>query len=388
MYGIDDLFEKRSIVGSRLEELLHKQGITKARFCADAGISRPTLDKLLTGNITNKVNFSNHMEKVFHCLSMTPDMFMGNIQNPYIKAKSLRSALRIKMSEICRATGISSERFLEIESGAEASMAELRDIAFCLGVGVNSLLGESIFEPQVAVLADIIHLPKGAGGAQISGFWGHIGILPVHSKEYLWYPISTNTRSLVYHMQDKERMIVPCMDNKLLYLNMRNVNSIVLLDEACDQPGFTSWDSNVNCGEIPQVVYESLEDYFYYSDFENEPDPEKISPKFMAAMKQITEKMNWDEDIVYDVTNSMTIHYVHGDAVTTSVDFDYSDSLAGEIETAYVFEDYDSGEKMFVYHDLDGAEIMINTDNVSVIELPLSKIEDEINRIYDEMKES
>ena len=59
MYGIDDLFEKRSIVGSRLEELLHKQGITKARFCADAGISRPTLDKLLTGNITNKVNFSN-----------------------------------------------------------------------------------------------------------------------------------------------------------------------------------------------------------------------------------------------------------------------------------------------------------------------------------------
>ena len=66
MYGIDDLFEKRSIVGSRLEELLHKQGITKARFCADAGISRPTLDKLLTGNITNKVNFSNHMEKVSH----------------------------------------------------------------------------------------------------------------------------------------------------------------------------------------------------------------------------------------------------------------------------------------------------------------------------------
>lgn len=98
--------------------------------------------------------------------------------------------------------------------------------------------------------------------------------------------------------------------------------------------------------------------------------------------------MNWNEDIVYDVINSMTIHYVHGDAVTTSVDFDYSDSLAGEIETAYVFEDYDSGEKMFVYHDLEGAEIMINTDNVSVIELPLSKIEDEINRIYDEMKES
>lgn len=388
MYDINVLFEKRSVVGSKLEELLHKQGITKAKFCAEARISRPTLDKLLTGNITNKVNFSNHMEKVLHFLSMTPDMFMGNIKNPYIKAKTLRGALHIKIGEICHVTGISAERLLEIESGAEASMAELREIAFCLGVGIKGLLGESVIAPQVAVLADIIQLPDGAGGDHVSGFWGHIGILPIYSKGYLWYPITTNTRSLVYHMQNKERMIIPCMDNKLLYLNMQNVNSIVLLDDTCDQPNFANWDSSVNCGEIPQVVYESLDDYFYYLDFENAPDPEEFSPKFMAAMKQITEKMAWNQDIVYDIIHSMTIHYIRADVVTTSVDFDYSDSLVSEIETAYIFEDYDSREKMFIYHDLGGTEIMVNTDNVSVIELPLSKIEDAINRISDAIEEN
>ena len=389
MYNIDDLFEKRSIVGSKLEELLHRQEITKAKFCAETGISRPTLDKLLTGNITNKVNFGNHMEKVLRYLSMTSDMFMGNIRNPYIKAKSLRSALHIKVSEISRLTGISSERILEIESGVEASMAELRDIALCFGVGVKSLLGESFFIPQIAVLADIIQLPEGVDGDYISGFWGHIGILPVHSKEYLWYPITTNTRSLIYHMQNKQHMIVPCMNNKLLYLNMQNVNSIILLDEACDQPGFTNWDSNIICGEIPQVVYESLDDYFYYMDLGNEPEPEEFSPKFIAAMKQITENMEWDQDVVYDITHSMTIHYTHNDVVTTSVDFNYSDSLVNEIETAYNFEDYNSSERMFFYHDLDGIEIMVNKDNISVIELPLSKTEDAISTaFFDEIKES
>lgn len=126
----------------KLEDMLLKQEITKAKFCADAGISRPTLDKLLSGNITNKANFINHMLKVLHCLAVTPDMLMGNIQNPYIKAKSLRKALRIKMNEICNITGISPERLREIESGADATMAGLRDIALCLGVGVKSILAK------------------------------------------------------------------------------------------------------------------------------------------------------------------------------------------------------------------------------------------------------
>lgn len=88
-------------------------------------------------------------------------------------------------------------------------------------------------------------------------------------------------------MQNKVRIIVPCMDNKLLYLNMRNVNNIVLLDDACDSPGFANWDSSVNCGEIPQVVYESLDDYFHHTDSGTTLNPDEFYPKFIITMEAI-----------------------------------------------------------------------------------------------------
>ena len=56
-YDLKDLFDKRSVVGAKLEDLLVEQGFTKAGFCKECGISRPTLDKLLAGNITSKANF-------------------------------------------------------------------------------------------------------------------------------------------------------------------------------------------------------------------------------------------------------------------------------------------------------------------------------------------
>mgnify|MGYP004548347765 FL=1 len=32
--------------------------------CREAGISRPTLDKMLLGNITNKTNYDKHLTKI------------------------------------------------------------------------------------------------------------------------------------------------------------------------------------------------------------------------------------------------------------------------------------------------------------------------------------
>ncbi len=51
------------------------------------------------------------------------------------------------------------------------------------------------------------------------------------------------------------------MNNKLLLLNLNEVEQIVLLDEACDPPSFANWDSAISEGEIPLAVYEALEDY-------------------------------------------------------------------------------------------------------------------------------
>ena len=64
MYEVGDLFDKRSVVGARLEEILSEQGYSKSKFCKMCGISRPTIDKLLSGNLTSKANFEKHISKI------------------------------------------------------------------------------------------------------------------------------------------------------------------------------------------------------------------------------------------------------------------------------------------------------------------------------------
>lgn len=72
----DDLFEQRSLVASKLKDCIRDLGYTKVSFAAKADISRPTLDKLLSGNIDNKSSFDRHLQKILKLLNMTIDDFM------------------------------------------------------------------------------------------------------------------------------------------------------------------------------------------------------------------------------------------------------------------------------------------------------------------------
>ena len=143
MYSISDLFDKRFVVGSNLEQIMNGKEKTKASRCKEAGISRPTLDKLISGTITNKTNYEKHMGKILGCLSITPDIILGNSKNLFSRTKSIRKALSITSEFIASVTGISKERLEAIEAGQDASIAELRDIAFVLGTSVRCLKGEN-----------------------------------------------------------------------------------------------------------------------------------------------------------------------------------------------------------------------------------------------------
>ena len=79
-------------------------------------------------------------------------------------------------------------------------------------------------------------------------------------------------------MMEKERIIVPCMDNKVLLLYMPNIKEIILLDEACDDPHDMNWDPNVTIRNVPLAIYEALDDYIYLDD--NDSRKDKISDKF------------------------------------------------------------------------------------------------------------
>lgn len=68
----NDLFEMRKIVGLKLKEYIKSQGFSKVSFCKKTDISRPTLDKILNGEVDNKSTFDKHLKKILGFLSITP----------------------------------------------------------------------------------------------------------------------------------------------------------------------------------------------------------------------------------------------------------------------------------------------------------------------------
>lgn len=72
----DDLFEQRSLVASKLKDCIRDMEYTKVSFAGKAGISRPTLDKLLSGSIDSKSSFDRHLQKILKILNMSADDLM------------------------------------------------------------------------------------------------------------------------------------------------------------------------------------------------------------------------------------------------------------------------------------------------------------------------
>lgn len=67
----DDLFERRSLVATKLKDCIRERGFTKVSFAKKTEISRPTLDKLLNGDIDNKSTFDKHLQKILSALDIS-----------------------------------------------------------------------------------------------------------------------------------------------------------------------------------------------------------------------------------------------------------------------------------------------------------------------------
>lgn len=378
MYYIEDLFDKKSVVGSRLEQILMERAYTKTELCKEAGISRPTLDKLLTGTHTSKTNYERHISKILDCLLLTPDMMLGNVHNGLNRARTIRNLMRISSEEIAKETGISVTRLKEIEAGQDATMAELRDIALSLSVSVDSLLGANFFETQIAAMTYFLEENEEGEAEEMGGFWGHVGILPCNMSKHMWFPITGSTRKLIYEMMENDYMVIPCMNNKVLYLNMQNIKEILLLDEACDEPEYTDWDRDVDCGDIPLVVYEVLEEYAGCWEEEEIADDE-LSPKFQSFLKELIKEKGWSEDDIYEMTELSTVYYTDGKVRPVNLDFCGEENITSNIFDIYNYGEMDYVDRVLYCCDTNGAEILFQMANISLVEFPLLKVEGAIS---------
>ncbi len=72
----DELFEMRKLTGIKLKDYISGNGFSKVSFCKKTEISRPTLDKILNGEIDSKSSFDKHLNKIFTSLGIGPDTLM------------------------------------------------------------------------------------------------------------------------------------------------------------------------------------------------------------------------------------------------------------------------------------------------------------------------
>ena len=363
MYEIKDLFDMQSIVGARLEEVLAEREHTKVELCQMSGISRPTLDKLLAGTITSRTNYEKHITKVLQSLNMSPDMLMGNTHANRSRVRSLRNMMHINEKNLAEFVGVPVDRIKEIEAGGEAELAELRDIAAVLHTSVASVLEKNIFPLQIE-------------------FWGHIGIRPMSSDTFLWYPITRDTRKMIYQMIEEKFLTVPCMNNKILMINMENAAEIVLLDDNCDEPRFGNWDYNVDCGETPLVFYEAWDDYLEYREAGQEPPENLISKKLCRALDQFAER--YQEEADFEV-RGLKIYYPDGKMDERYVDFGENENISVNILAVFDFGAEAFDESILYCSDDGGAEIFLNRNSFSFIEAPLLEIENVLYEACDSL---
>ena len=167
-------------------------------------------------------------------------------------------------------------------------------------------------------------------------------------------------------------------------INTNNVDRIVLLDDGCSAPSSCTWDSSVDEGDVPPVVYESLSDYTYYEETKEKIPEKLISPNLCEVMASYVEKDDATSGALLSEEGTVVCRYVDGKTERYNIDFGQEQSLSFEISLIYELGDEASDERFLFFHDNDGAENFLNKEKISILELPLFNIEEAICKEQEE----
>lgn len=127
----------------------------------------------------------------------------------------------------------------------------------------------------------------------------------------------------------------------------------------------------------PSGHIRGADDHFIYSGSGKERDPDSMSERFIDVMKRIAAKKHWTAD-TFDQVQQITLRYKEG--MTTSTHFDpfRESSPVSEIEMLYNWGSDECTSNMLYYSDWNGTEIIVNMREISLIGLPLDKVEETV----------
>lgn len=380
MYEIGNLFAQKTVVGYRLQKVIGERSLTKQAVCTGAGISRPTLDKILSGSASNETTFAKQIEKLLNYFSFTVDELMGSIKNPYVNMQTIMEYTNMDMKTLSKQSGIPVEELAKIQGGEDVPLIEVREVAAHLGIGVHGLLGTNYFQTMVATADPYCYTENELTIQTPGGFWGHIGFNLKCLSRRLWFPITRFTRAQIYQNITEPYLAVPCMDNSLLIINSKSIKDLTILDDACDEPVGADWDDKISCGEIPGVFYDAFQDYADMKATGGVPKDWNFSEQLAAYMDRIVAKYHLDVDAFSNQLTQATVIFEDGSIQTYNLNTEAGMSDLTFMATSI----YEAGEPLdgsFVaFQDDQEMEVMINLENVSMVKLPLAVMEDAIAR--------
>ena len=92
------LFGNRKLIGENILNIVKDNGYTKSSFSRLTNISRPTLDKLIKGEVDSLATFKTHVRKILETQGMVEEQLL-NYVSKYNAKKELVFALSDNASE-------------------------------------------------------------------------------------------------------------------------------------------------------------------------------------------------------------------------------------------------------------------------------------------------
>ncbi|SNX54463.1 helix-turn-helix transcriptional regulator [Thermoanaerobacterium sp. RBIITD] len=73
------LFENRKLIGKNILNIIKNNGYTKSSFSRLTNISRPTLDKLIKGEVDSLATFKTHIQKILESQDINEEQLLNYV---------------------------------------------------------------------------------------------------------------------------------------------------------------------------------------------------------------------------------------------------------------------------------------------------------------------
>ena len=110
-----------------------------------------------------------------------------------------------------------------------------------------------------------------------------------------------------------------------------------------------------------------------------------VSKSLQQAIEAYIKHKAWGEDDIFAILHENLIYHKDGHVERVDIDFTADENVTSEVSQILDFGDNAILHKFLYYTADDGIEVMLNMQNVSLIAMPLLKVEDAICSYLEEL---